>query len=95
MYRLETNELSGKAITRVTIPAKADHPRMLSAGERCAKKGHLLYSSLLVQEDGGNNNLEGCAVDVVSGGSRVTDSAKVSNVSTSCVASAYRVVSPE
>ena len=76
MYRFETNELSGMAMTRVTIPAKADHPRTLhSSDPPLFAQPYVIHS--LVEKDGSDNDLERSAVDIVGRSGGVADSTEV------------------
>ena len=69
IYRFEMKELTGVATRRTTIPANADHPRILPVSYILKP----LYD-LLVEEDGSYDNLERRTVYVVRGCCCITDS---------------------
>lgn len=62
--RLETKEFRGAATANTTIPANADHPRMLTKQVRGDNR-NIEQEHLLVKEDGRNKDLERSAVDKV------------------------------
>ena len=69
MYRFEMNEFTGVATRRTTIPANADHPRMLLVSYDLEP-----LIDLLVEKDGSYDDLERRTVYVVRGCCCVTDS---------------------
>ena len=69
IYRFEMKELTGVATRRTTIPANADHPRMLLVSYDLKS-----LIDLLVEEDGSYDNLERRTVYVVRGCCCITNS---------------------